>query len=357
MYIIVFDDLFNGHNRTCQKHIENTLKRKCVLVRSKADLLFNQYFPQARQEKYEKTGNKDYHMKIALSKMRSHVVKTFDDKSLNDVVYLTAAVCDDKLKDLFFADFDLDKLKKKLVELAITDFRGQRISDLATRAAIIVINTCFRRGYSVSQTKYKCLAAGTSIIPFLDELPKYFGQKKIGQAFGIHDSCEEYLKEKKLIVPKEYLRSGEFKYLRPKNTNEATTSTNLQLNQSLTSRNTSTVYIPQALNIARHSFVVLGAVGRMADDAARIIAPTATVTLRTVSIAGIVIGAVLTPMFAAWSFYSTGQRMNQELHSICDDLVIILQCFIVDRCNDCFQNIQLPVCPPSDEDSSSSDED
>jgi GTPase SAR1 family protein len=366
MYIIVFDDLFNGHNRTCQKHIENELKRKCVLVRNKADLLFDQYFQQARPEKYEKTGNKDYHMKIALSKTRIHALKTFDDKNLNDVVYLTMAVCNDNFKDVFFADFDLNKLKKKLVELAITDFRGQRISDLATRASIIVINTCFRRGYSVSQTKYKWLAAGTSLIPFLDELPKYFGRKKIGKAIGIHnsdaecrakDSFEEYLKEKKLIVPKEYLGSGEFKYLRPKNTNEVTTSTNVQLNPSLTSRNTSTVYVPQALNIARHSFVVLGAVGKVADDAARIIAPTATATLRTVSIAGIVIGAILTPIFAAWSFYSTGQRMNKELHSICDDLVIILQCFIINRCNDCFQNIKLPVCPPSDEDSSFSDED
>jgi GTPase SAR1 family protein len=359
MYIIAFDDLFNGHNRTCQKYIENNLKRKCILVRSKADLLFNQYFPQTRQEK------EDYQIKIAFSKMRNQALKTFDDQSLIDDVYLTAAVCDNKLKDAYFVDFDLKKLKEKLVQMAITDFRGQRISDLATRAAITVINTCFRRGYSVTQTKYKWLAAGTSIIPFLDEVPKYFGRKKIRHAFGIqnthaecqtNDSFEKYLREKKLTVPKEYLRSGEFKYLISRNPNEATT-TNIHGNQTLTSRNTSAVYVHQALNVARHSFVVLGAIGRVADDAVRIVAPTATVTLRTVSIAGIVIGAVLTPVFAAWSFYSAGQSMNRELHSVCDDLVIILQCFIVDRCNDCFQNIKLPMCPPFDKDTSSSDKD
>jgi hypothetical protein len=106
----------------------------------------------------------------------------------------------------------------------------------------------------------------------------------------------------------------------------------------------------KALTIAGNSFVVLGAVGKVADDAARVLVPTAAATLRAVSITGIVVGAVLTPVFAAWSFYSTGRRMNEELHSICDDLVIILQYFAVDRCDDCCQNMQLPVRRPSEED-------
>ncbi len=324
MYIIVFDDLFNGHNDICQKHIENNLKRKCLLVRSKADLLFNQYFQQARQEKYEKTGSKDYHMKIALNKTRNHALKTFDDKRLNSKVYLTAAMCDDNLEGVSFAEFDINELKKKLNELAITDLRVGRICNLAIRAAITVVNTCFRRGYTVSQANYKWLAAGASIIPFLDELPAYFGREKIRQAFVIHDSCaatnavcrtknsvEQYLMERKLTVPKEYLISGEFKYLRPRKTD-----VQQKPNKERTSRNIPTLLSHKAVTIAGESFVVLGAVGKVAGDAARVLVPTAAATLRAVSIASIVVGAVLTPIFAAWSFYSTGQRMTEELHSI-----------------------------------------
>jgi GTPase SAR1 family protein len=370
IYIIVFDNFFGDHNRICQEYIENDLKRKCVLVRSKADLLFNQYFRERTGENYEKTLSEKFDVDTVLGEIRNHASKTFDDKRLDSMIYLTAAVCGDNLKAADFAEFDMNKLKKKLVEFAMTDFREQRLCNLAIRAAITVVNTCFRRGYTVSQTKYKWLAAGASLIPFLDELPKSFGRKKIRQTFGIHDisavtntkheakdSFEEYLREKKLTVPNEYLRSGEFKYLRPRNTNEATTNTNVQLNKGRTSRNTPIVLGHQALSIAGNSFVVLGTVGKVAGDAARIVAPTATATLRIVSIAGIVVGVVLTPIFAAWSFYSTGQRMNEELHSMCDDLVNILHCFIVDRCNNCFQSIKLPVYPPSDEDSSSSDED
>jgi hypothetical protein len=148
------------------------------------------------------------------------------------------------------------------------------------------------------------------------------------------------------------LISGEFKYLRPRKTD-----VQQKPNKERTSRNIPTLLSHKAVTIAGESFVVLGAVGKVAGDAARVLVPTAAATLRAVSIASIIVGAVLTPIFAAWSFYSTGQRMNEELHSICDDLVIILQYFAVDRCDDCCQKIQPSVLLPSHQDSSSSDED
>jgi GTPase SAR1 family protein len=380
MYIIVFDRPFNDHNRTCQEYIENILQRKCLLVWSKADLLFNQFFRQAATgKKYEKKTIIGFHEQSALKKIEQNSLVTFDDKRLSKKVYLTAAACDDDdLKDAPFATFDLNKLKKKFVQLAMTDFRGERICKLAIRASITVINTCFRRGYTVSQTKYRWLAAGASVVPFLDQLPAFFGREKIRQAFGIHDSFavtnavhrtkdsfEEYLIEKTFTVPEEYLKSGYFKYLRPAKTKKAIIDLEAQTdtyfeeksiynvkNKRPISKNTSIIVGQAAQNIGRPTIV-----GKVADDAARFLVPTATGGLRAVSLACIVVGGVLTPVFAAWSFYSTGKRMDEHLHLLCDDLVVILQYFAVNLCNDCCRCIQLPRLPSSDKDSSSSDDD
>jgi predicted nucleic acid-binding Zn-ribbon protein len=384
MYIIVFDRPFNDHNRTCQEYIENILQRKCLLVRSKADLLFNRFFKEIVNKKYDKKDTGGIKERSALTKTEENSLVTFDDKRLSKKVYLTAAGCDDDdLKDAPFATFDLDKLKKKLVELAMTDIRVERICKLAIRASIAVINTCFRRGYTVSQTKYRWLAAGASLIPFLDELPAFFGREKIRQAFGIHDSFavtnavhktkdsfEDYLMEKKFTVPEEYLKSGYFKYLRPTTTKQAITGSeaqpdtyveeksiyNIKINSPI-SQNTSIIVGQTAQNIARPTIVSLSIVGKVADDAARLVAPTTAAGLRTVSIASIVLGALLSPVFAAWSFYSTGKRMDEHLHLLCDDLVVILQYFAFKLCNDCCRSIQLPQLLSSDEDSSSSDDD
>ena len=95
----------------------------------------------------------------------------------------------------------------------------------------------------------------------------------------------------------------------------------------------------------------------MADDAARIIVPCSSVALRAVSITGIVVGAVLTPVFAGWTFYYTGKRMNEHLHLLCDDLVIILAHFIIAICNSSREGRQLPAIPSSNEDFSFSNAD
>jgi GTPase SAR1 family protein len=54
LYIIVFDRLFSEHNRFCQDYVEKGLQRKCLLVRSKSDLMFSEYFRQLTGKKYVK---------------------------------------------------------------------------------------------------------------------------------------------------------------------------------------------------------------------------------------------------------------------------------------------------------------
>ncbi|CAF3935599.1 unnamed protein product [Rotaria sp. Silwood1] len=382
LYIIVFDRSFNDHNRICQEYIEKKLGRKCLLVRSKADLLFNDVLLDLTNKKYEKRYTTKYQVKSTLNKLRRYALVTTDGGHLSNKVYLTATICNDDLKEAPFTAFDLNKLKKELLQLAIADFRVARICKLAICASRTIINTCFRRGYVVSQTRYRWLAAGASIIPFLDELPAFFGREKIRQTFGIHDnstitnafyrikdSFEEYLIEKKLTVPKKYLKSGYFKYLISKNAKQTATPSDTDSNQYVKQEPTyhiqnknptvqnASLIAGHTGTIIGHTGIILGALGKVADDAARLIIPSSSIALRAISIAGIVVGAVLTPVFAAWTFYYTGKRMNKHLHLLCDDLVIILAHFIISICNSCRESRQLSVLTFSNEDSSFSNAD
>ncbi|CAF4119811.1 unnamed protein product, partial [Rotaria sp. Silwood1] len=176
----------------------------------------------------------DYDSKSALSDTREYVSIAYDRESISDKIYLTAADCDDKLKESPLFTFDLENLKKKFVRLAVEDTRIERTFKMAFSALTTTINTCFRRGYIVSSTRYQWIAALCSIIPFLDELPAFFGRDKIRDAFGINSnstatntpnnttiSIKNYLIGKKFTVSKRHLKSGRFKYLRPSKKQQA----------------------------------------------------------------------------------------------------------------------------------------
>ena len=360
LYIIVFDNLFSKHNRDYQEYIENELARQCLLVRSKADLLFSRCFRESYGKNYETKSSKEYHKKVVLNQIKNHAQKTFDDQRLDKTVYLTATMCEDNLKDAPFAEFDLKALKKKLIQYAKTDVRIERICYLGIRSAVRVINTCFRRGYVVSQTKYKWLSAGASIIPFLNEIPAFYGREKIRQVFGIHDNStltnfvnrtqnilEYYLIQRKLSIPKEKLKSGEFQYLIAK----TTTATPEARPDSVIPTRDREVLIERACENITKTLSVTSTVG------IAVARNTATIGLRTASVVGIVANLVLSPVVAAWSFRSTGQGMNNELHSICDDLTVIFQYFILNRCEEFCSKIPPLSLTSSDESSSSSDTD
>ena len=119
LYIIVFDKPFSKHNRTCQKHIERELARKCLLVMSKADCLLNEKLQNKTGEKYDKRNTSDYRVKLILHEMKTYASKTVDGTNLADKVYLTAAACqDDSMKDVSFAAFDMNELKKRIASVS-----------------------------------------------------------------------------------------------------------------------------------------------------------------------------------------------------------------------------------------------
>lgn len=382
LYIIAFHQAFNEHNRQCKKHIEHTLRRKCILVRTKTDALFLEAIPTNTNERYNHDSQDAYELRNALCEVKKNVLITYDRQRLSDKVYLTAAGCDDELKISSVFTFDMKQLKKDLVYFAIEDTRIERIFKMTSKVLTDTINTCFRRGYIVSTTRYRLAAAACSIIPFGDEVPAYLGREKIRQVFGIHDdsaakniwnktvnSFEEYLREKNFIVPKKCLTSDCFKYLTKNKSDEsmpnATISSEKYFQVPLKANTSSGSRMSEATEAVIRGGTsatfatatrICGIVGTALDDVLRIAVPTSSAALRAASIAGIVVGAALIPVFGAWAYYHAGNRMNKLLHEICDDLYIVGAHFIAVIYNNHLETLSIYHNMSYNDEHSSSDE-
>lgn len=369
LYLIVFDQPFQLHHRLWLDYIEKTLNRKCLLVRSKIDLAFHTFYSQLVGKKFRKGMYDLYGVRSTMAKLQEYAKTTFDEAKLDREIFLTATDEDNEFEAEEFGRFDFHRLKRKIHHLAAHDHRAVRLANLAMLAAKTAINTCFRRGYLVSKTKYRWLAAGASIIPFLDEIPAFFGREEIRQAFGIHDrstlanhfqrrknSLEEYLMAQGFKVPKDSIKSGYFQYL----VSDDLPAMDVEKMQSA-ERNRLAQQIDSAKYFARPgavgtSVAAAGAFGQVFQHVLRVTAPAASGVLRVASVAGVVVGALLTPVTAAWSFYASGKRMNRHLHLLCDDLQTVFTYFILHLCDEWKQK-DAPILSSSssDEESSSSD--
>ena len=171
------------------------------------------------------------------------------------------------------------------------------------------------------------------------------------------------------MVPKDVLKSGYFKYLEPNKKSETAnsqTQSHGSIQQDLIRKGENNscrfrkarTYTGHVLgNVVKPTVTGLSIAGRVADDVVRLIVPAGAATLRGISIAGIVTGAVLTPIFAAWSFYSTSKRMDEHLHLLCDDLIYISQYFTINLCDEYCKNARQPGSVAVEGNRSSSDDD
>ena len=375
-YILVFDRPFDALNQTWFDEITVNLKRRCLLVHSRSDYTFKEFYRETALRDFQPDSYDSFSAQSAVETTRQHASKRLDGRNLERKIYLTGINADSEFQRCPFGQFDFDQLKRQLCQSASIDMRVQRVCRLAIAAAKTVLNTCFRRGYVVSKIKYRCGAAAASIIPFLDELVAFLGREQIRQAFGIHDqssivnsvqgkvnSLEAFLSRHYFVVPNNVLKSGYFKYLLPKErksthscrvqpTTDDCESRNKALIAQATPRNKffRNHVTGQTSNTIGRLAMGAGITASVLDETLSIAAPAAIGALRGVSTAGIVVGAVLAPAYAAWAFYSSGKRMNSHLHKLCDDVQVVLIYFIAQVCNDC-----APV--NSDSFSSDSDED
>ncbi|CAF2985262.1 unnamed protein product [Rotaria sp. Silwood2] len=307
IYVLVFDDQLCYEQEGWINYIEQKLKRKCVLVRSKVDICYLKKFRELANIPFGRSRPEQR------SKYDQRIIEQirYDIQVKSRHVFLTAADYDwasiDAEMLLSAKSFDHDELVDKLSYLAF-NASHRRIHLLTMRAVTRVINTCFRRGYVLNVLKYQILAGVAAIIPCGDQLPRYLSRNSIKEAFGINDAFCQYLTQFNLIIQNDsHLQTSVFKkYVVVK----------AKTDSEVSARTIGTV--------TGHTAAV---VGSFSDDIIRIVAPATTTVSRvasvTFTVATIGIGVVISAGVCAWSAVKSGQHIFSYVNRICDDLILV----------------------------------
>ncbi|UJR15122.1 hypothetical protein I4U23_002087 [Adineta vaga] len=298
IYIVVYDEKLRAEQEEWIKFIEEYLKRKCVLVRTKVDI----YYQTKLQEYMDTTSivNEQNNSQAAiLEQLR------LDNSIESRFVFLVA--CDYSFKKNDITSFDFPLLIRELGRLAF-DACSNRIHVLAHQTMARAINTSFRRGYVLNVMKYKVAAGFASIIPFGDQLPRYLSRDSIREAFGIDDNLRQYIKQFHIIVYNYKLQTSVFK--------ECVEVKNLQRNSKF-----------DAKWIGRTAGTALVVGGGFTEDIIRVAVPAATAlsgaARAALTVATIGIGIVISAGVSAWSAVDSGKHIFSYINRTCDDIIMI----------------------------------
>jgi hypothetical protein len=308
IYMLVYDEELREEQQRWIVYIEEVLKRKCVLVRSKIDIPYLTKYQELSGTSFIKSERRQ----------RNHFESTIieqlrlDNSIESRSVYLVA--CDyspnsnDAILLLKEQSFDYSALLNELSHLAF-DACSCRIHALAHRTIARAINTSFRRGYVLNVMKYKVAAGFASIIPFGDQYPRHLSRDSIRDAFGIDDALRQYLNQFHLIIYNYKLQTSVFE--------ECVEIRESQIHSKLDTR-----WVGRATGTA---FVVGGAA--FTDDILRVAAPAATALSGAArvafTVATIGIGVVISAGVSAWSAVESGKHIFSYINRICDDIIMI----------------------------------
>ncbi|UJR27811.1 hypothetical protein I4U23_009080 [Adineta vaga] len=305
IYILVFDEKLRYEQHGWISFIEETLKRQCILVRSKVDIEFLAKYRERSGLFYGSStpAQRACYTPTILEQLR------FDNEMESHQVFLTAAdympASSDAAILLNDQSFDMTILFDELGRLA-ADARNRRIHTLAMRAAARVINICFRRGYVLNVFNYKIGAGLAAIIPFGDQLPRYLARDHIRQAFGITKDFRQYLLQFRLSIDEGYLQ----------------TST---LENCVTATMMKTKVKKGSLGAAVGGAFMAGA--PFSDDILRAAAPTAVALTGGARIAltasTAIVGVVISAVVCAWSAVNSGKHIFSYVNRLCDDLILV----------------------------------
>jgi predicted GTPase len=304
VYLLVFDDKLHREQQQWIDYIESTLRRKCLLVRSQVDGAYLRRFRELARKTYGQSTDeqrKDLHSQIIEHIHREHEVKERQ-------VYLTAAGYEPESMDAAMlmenTSFDLADLLDIVAEIAF-DASHRRIQKLAFQVVARSINTCLRRGYVINAVKFKIAAGVASVIPFLDQLPRYRARKALREAFGIDDGLHAYLTTLGLQIDNPtLLQTSVFEKLAVAKSASETDS------------------IPRGIGAVARPAVV--AVVPFIDDIARLAIPAVSAASKVaLTVATVGVGIVLSVGLGAWSGVSCGQHIISYNNRLCDDLIIV----------------------------------
>ncbi len=355
IYIVVFEKLLSDEQIEWIKYIKGTLNRCCVLVRSKVDIEFLEKFykkfgqfygemdkktriklgksiiEELRQESSFVISNEDQTNNTVISKGENKYCHDFfssraNSSGKNDVIKgATFLVCcnywpsnSDAKKLQEDESFDFDNIHNILAQYSPPISR-YRIPRLGTRALARMINTYFRRDYIINVLKFEIGTGFASIIPFLDQLPRYLARDSIREAYGINDDFHNYLKSLDLTVYQYKLQTSVFEK-----------SVKLNDKQKLSSYDSEA--LAKAGKAVGTGLIVAGV--SVLDDIVRAV-PTTTTLLSDVGRAVFTgttlgIGAGITLGVSVWSAYETGKHIFSYGNQLCDDMIMISEAFILE---------------------------
>ncbi len=309
IYIVVFDDQLSEQQQMWIEYIEEVLKRKCVLVRSKVDCDYLQMFHKYSGT-YFASSNPEQRAKFG-----PDIIKQFKKDMFIEFrnVYLVACYYSapnsdaHKLQELKEQLFDFPDLLNTLGRLAC-DAQQHRIHALAIRIIARVINTSFRRGCVLNVMKYKVAAGFASIIPFGDQLPRYLSRDSIRDAFGIDENFRQYLKQFHLIIYNYKLQTSVFEDC-------------VEIKESQRKLELDAKWVGSTAGAA----LIVG--GALTDDVLRVAAPTAVAISGAArvafTVATIGIGLIISAGVSTWSAIDSGKHIFSYINRVCDDIIMI----------------------------------
>jgi GTP-binding protein EngB required for normal cell division len=305
IYILVFDEKLRYEQHGWITYIEQTLKRQCILVRSKVDIDFLAKF---RERSGICFGNSTPAQRYQFTPTIIEQLR-FDNDVESRQVYLTAAdympASSDAELLLKNQSFDMKMLFDELGRLAF-DARNHRLHALAMRAVARVINICFRRGYVLNVFNYKIGAGFAAIVPFGDQLPRYLARDHIRHAFGITKDFRHHLIQFHLCIDDGCLQTSILE--------NCVTATMMKSRSNRGS-----------LGAAVGGAFMAGA--PFSDDIMRAAAPTAVVLTGTARIAltasAAIVGVVISAAVCAWSAVDSGKHIFGYVNRLCDDFILV----------------------------------
>jgi GTPase SAR1 family protein len=313
IYMLVYDEELRVEQQEWISYIEEGLKRKCVLVRSKVDINYLAKFKELSGLEFAKS-KRDQRRQFE----QTIIEQLRTDNSIESrSVYLVACDYMPQSNDAHLLleeqAFDFSKLFNELSRLSFNTC-SSRIHGLANRTIARAINTSFRRGYVLNVLKYKVAAGFASIIPFGDQLPRYLSRDSIRDSFGINEALFQYLTQFHLIIYNYKLQTSVFE--------KCVEIKELQNNSKF-----------DAKWIGRTAGTVLVVGGGFTDDIVRVVAPTVTVlsgaARAVLTAATIGIGLIISAGVSAWSAIDSGKHIFSYINRICDDTIMVTNALIL----------------------------
>ncbi|CAF0818086.1 unnamed protein product [Rotaria sp. Silwood1] len=354
LYIILYTGQQVSFERKLEKEIKERLNRPCWYVRSKVDIEFEEHFnekirrrkldyPDITIEDNEENEFAEQVVEIIREKA-IEICQTSSDKVflINSLYSNTEENNKDKINSKTHP-FDIHLLSQQLINAAQQSYTQERIKRMAAMTCARIIGTCFRRRCITSFISHEFLASVSAIlVPWGDQIALAHTRFGIRTALGVQDrpslynqlmkkvdEFESLLLKYPLNIDPMDLKSDAFNYLK---TTDSTTMTGIIHNKNEYSETLHLGREPKTnSSIARKltsamptGVYACGLVGK------KIAATLAIGSLSYgVGVGFLGLGIVAAIPIGLWASKTSGKEIRDYLDSLCADLLIISEHFIV----------------------------